>query len=455
MAEFARVVRRIPVGCSAWILVVVATAVLGAGSAVAAGSVAVPRLDALYPTLDALYLDLHRNPELSTQEKLTAAKLALRLREAGFEVTEEVGGHGIVGVLRNGAGPVVMLRTDMDALPVREETGLEYASRVVVKNAAGENVPVMHACGHDAHMASWVGAATVLAAAKDRWNGTLVFLGQPAEEVVQGAKRMIADGLFTRFPKPDYVLGIHVSNALPAGTIGVVSGPASAASNAVDITFYGKGGHGATPHRTVDPVVIAARAVVTLQTIVSREVDPFDAAVVTVGVMRAGSKRNVIPDEARLELTVRSYKPELQEKLLGAIERIARAEAAAAGANRAPDVRVIAEEASEVVVNDPELAARLTSALRRVLGEERVVPAEPVTTSEDFGMLGRVAAAPSIQFRIGACEAEALAKAKAAGTLPPGPHNSNFAPVREPTIRAGVELFAVTVMELMGGHAAK
>ena len=456
MAGSTRGLHRIMAGGRRILVLALAVSIgLGATPAAAAKSVGFPKLDAIYPDLDTLYLELHRNPELSTQEKHTAARLAQRLRDAGFEVTEEVGGHGIVGVLRNGAGPVVMLRTDMDALPVKEETGLPYASHVMAKNAAGEEVPVMHACGHDAHMASWIGAAMLLAAAKDRWSGTLVFLGQPAEEIVQGANRMIEAGLFTRFPKPDWVLGIHVSNALPAGTIGVVSGPASAASNAVDITFYGKGGHGATPHRTVDPVVIAARAVVTLQTIVAREVDPFDPAVVTVGVLRAGSKRNVIPDEARLELTVRSYKPEVQQKLLASIARIAKAEAAAAGAPREPEVRVIPEEASEVVVNDPVLAARLMQALQRQLGEARVVPAEPVTTSEDFGTLGRVAGAPSIQFRIGACEAQALERAKAAGTLPPGPHNSNFAPVREPTIRAGVEAFAASVLELLGKQAAK
>src|SRR5258706_7238707 len=310
-------------------------------------------LDALYPDLDAFYIDLHKTPELSLHEEKTSAKLVARLKALGFEVTEHVGGYGVVGVLRNGRGPTVLVRTDMDALPIKEQTGLPYASSVTAKNEAGETVPVMHACGHDIHMTSFVGAAALLARTKNRWSGTLVFVGQPAEEMLQGAEAMIRDGLLTRFPKPDYVIGMHDTNFIPAGQIGVIAGPASAASNAVDITFYGRGGHGAQPHRTIDPVVMAARAVVTLQTIVARDVNPFDPAVVTVGTFHGGTKRNIIPDEAKLELTVRSYKPEVQNQLLAAIERIAKAEAAASGAPRAPAVVVDPKEASEVVFNDP------------------------------------------------------------------------------------------------------
>ena len=415
----------------------------------AAGPPELAGLDALYPSLDALYIDLHQNPELSLHEEKTAAKMAARLRDLGFEVTEHVGGYGVVGVLRNGTGPVVLVRTDMDALPVKEQTGLAYASTVTTKNDAGETQPVMHACGHDIHMTSWVGAATLLARAKDRWHGTLVFVGQPAEEVVHGAEAMIKDGLYTRFPKPDFVLGLHDTNLLPAGQIGIVSGPSSAASNAVDITFYGKGGHGAAPHRTVDPILIAARTVVTLQTIVAREVDPFDPAVVTVGTFHAGSKRNIIGDEAKLELTVRSYKPEVQKQLLAAIERIAKAEAAAARAPKEPSVVVLPDQASEVVVNDPALAARLMAALRRSLGNANVVPDEPVTTSEDFGVFGRVASVPSIQLRVGSVEPGEFARAKAEGKLAPGLHTSGFAPDREPTIRGGVAAFTLSVMELL------
>ncbi len=410
-------------------------------------------IDALYPELDALYLDLHRNPELSLHEEKTAAKLAARLRALGFEVTERVGGFGVVGVLRNGAGPTVLVRTDMDALPMREQTGLPYASTATAKNDAGETVPVMHACGHDIHMASWVGAAALLARARDRWRGTLAFVGQPAEEVLSGADSMVKDGLFSRFPKPDFVIGLHDTQVLPSGQIGLVSGPASAASNAVDITFYGRGGHGAAPHRTIDPLLIAARAVVTLQSIVSREVNPFDPAVVTVGTFHAGSKRNIIADDAKIELTVRSYKPEVQKQLLAAIERIAKAEAAAGRAPREPAVVVDPREASEVVVNDPALVARLASALRRALGEANVVSTDPVASSEDFGVFGRVAGVPSVQLRVGAAEPGEFARAKAAGKLPPGPHNSAFAPDRERTIRTGVAAFTVSVLELLARPA--
>jgi amidohydrolase len=410
-------------------------------------------LDALYPSLDALYIDLHKNPELSLHEGTTAAKLASQLRDLGFEVTEHVGGNGVVGVLKNGAGPTVLVRTDMDALPIKEQTGLKYASTVVFKSDAGESVPVMHACGHDIHMASWVGAATLLAHSKDRWHGTLVFVGQPAEEVVQGAQAMISDGLLTRFPRPDFAFAIHDTNLLPAGQIGVLGGPVYAASNAVDITFYGKGGHGAAPHLTIDPLLIAARTVVTLQTIVAREVNPFDSAVVTVGTFHAGTKRNVIADEAKIELTVRSYKPEVQKHLLQSIERIAKAEAAAAGAPREPSVVVIAKEASEVVFNDPALAARIKSALVRALGEANVVTAEPSSASEDFGAFGRAAGVPSIMLRVGAIEPGEFAAAKVAGKTLPGPHSPLFAPDRERTIRTAVAAFTVSVLELLGQPA--
>src|SRR5882762_683045 len=313
---------------------------LGIRGALAGAPPELSRLDAVYASLDALYQDLHRNPELSNHEEKTASKMAGRLRELGFEVTEHVGGHGVVGVLRNGTGQTVLVRTDMDALPIKEQTGLPYASTVTSKNDAGETVPVMHACGHDIHMASWVGAATLLAAAKDRWRGTLVFVGQPAEEVVSGAKAMTKDPSWSRFPKPDFAIAIHDSSLQPAGQVGLLSGHAFANLDSVDITFHGKGGHGAYPHRTVDPVLMAARAVVTLQSIVAREVNPLDPAVVTVGTFHAGTKRNIIPDDAKLELTVRSYKPEVQKQLLAAIARIAKAEAAAAGATREPTVFV-------------------------------------------------------------------------------------------------------------------
>jgi hippurate hydrolase len=406
-------------------------------------------LDAIYPEIESLYMDLHRNPELSGHEEKTSSKLAARLRALGFEVTERVGGYGIVAVLKNGAGPTVMVRTDMDALPIEEQTGLPYASTTSIKNDAGETVPVMHACGHDIHMACWVGAASLLARAKERWSGTLVFVGQPAEEVVQGAELMIKDGLLTRFPKPDFVLGMHDTSLIPAGQISVMAGPAFAASNAVDITFYGKGGHGAAPQFTIDPLLIAARAVVALQTIVSREVNPFEPAVVTVGTFNAGTKRNIISDHAKIQLTVRSFKPEVQKQLLTAIDRIARAEAVAGDSPREPVVFVDPMEASEVVYNDPEMAARLTTALQRGIGEANVVPHPPVTGSEDFGAFGSAAGAPSIFLALGAVEPSIFAEATAAGKLLPGPHSPLFAPDRERTIRTGVAALTLSVLDLL------
>jgi hippurate hydrolase len=410
-------------------------------------------LEAIHPAIDTLYIDLHRNPELSLQEEKTAAKLAARLRELGYEVTERVGGHGVVGVLRNGTGPVVMIRTDLDALPIREATGLPYASTVEARNPAGDTVPVMHACGHDVHMASWVGAATLLVRERASWRGTLVLIGQPAEEILNGAAAMIDDGLLTRFPRPDVVLGLHVSSSIPAGQVGVPSGPVSAASNGVDITIHGRGGHGAAPHLAVDPLLIAARTVVTLQTIVAREVNPLDPAVVTVGTLHAGTKRNIIADEATLQLTVRSYKPEVQQQLLTAIQRITAAEAAAANAPRPPEVRIDPAETSEVVVNDPALSARLEAALRRGLGDANVAAHGPVMASEDFGVYGRVAGVPSVQLRVGAPAPGAFASARAAGRYPPGPHNSGFAPDRARVLRAGTAALTLSALELLGPGA--
>ncbi|MEN9704597.1 MAG: hypothetical protein RLZZ393_476 [Pseudomonadota bacterium] len=405
-------------------------------------------LDAAYPAMDAMYRDIHQHPELSGQEVQTAAKLAAALRALGFEVTEKIGGHGIVGVLRNGPGPTVMVRTELDALPVREQTGLPYASTVSVKNDAGETVPVMHACGHDIHMASWLGAATLLAKSRKDWKGTLVFIGQPAEEGVAGAERMVRDGLMTRFPKPDYVLAIHDTNLLPAGQVDAISGPASAASSSVDITFHGRGGHGALPHLAVDPVLIASRFVVALQSVIAREVNPLDPAVITVGTFNAGTRRNVIPDEATVQLTVRSYKPAVQEHLLAAIARIARAEAAAGAAPREPTVTVLPDR-SEVVYNDPAMASRLKAALADGLGAGNVQSIEPTTASEDFGVFGRVAGAPSVQLRLGAVEPKLFETLKGKGQLAPGVHTAQFSPDREPTLRTGAKALVLAVVELL------
>ncbi len=405
-------------------------------------------LDAVYPSLDALYQDLHRTPELSLHEERTAAKMAARLRELGFEVTEKVGGTGVVGVLRNGRGPTVLLRTELDALPVKEETGLAYASQVTTKDESGATVPVMHACGHDIHMTSWVGAATLLARGKARWRGTLVMMGQPAEERVQGARAMIADGLFKRFPRPDFAVAIHDSPLFAAGQVGHRPGFAMANVDTVELTIYGKGGHGAAPHQTIDPVVIASRTVLTLQTLVSREVNPTDPAVVTVGSIHGGTKSNIVPDEVKLQITVRSYKDEVQKHLLAGIARIAKAEAAAAGAPRSPTVTVN-EDSAHATWNDPALDARLTRVLERTLGKDNVVEAAPLMVAEDFSELSR-AKIPAVQIWVGAGEPAALKKAAAEGTMLPGLHSSKFAPDRERTIRTGVTVLTASALELLG-----
>lgn len=397
-----------------------------------------------------LYLRVHRDPELSGAEQRTAGLFAAALASAGLAVSRGVGGHGVVAVLRNGPGPTVMLRAELDALPVREETGLPYASTATARDAEGHDVPVMHACGHDIHMTSWVGVATLLTGLKPRWHGTLVMVGQPAEETVSGARAMLDDGFLRRFPRPDFAIAIHDTHLLPAGQIGLTPGFAMTNTNAVDITFYGKGGHGATPHVTVDPILMAARAVVTLQAIVAREINPLDPAVITVGTFHAGTKRNIIPDTAKLELTVRSYKPEVQKHLLAAIARIAKAEAEAAGAPREPTVFANPDQSAPSLYNDPALIDRLGAALRSALGPQNVVASEPIMPSEDFGSFGRAAGIPSALVWVGAVEPAAFTKAKAAGTTVPGVHTAGFAPDREPTIRTGIATLTLSVLELLG-----
>ena len=401
----------------------------------------------LWPELKPLYEDLHAHPELSFQETATAAKMAEHLKGLGFEVTTGVGRTGVVGILKNGAGPTVMLRTELDALPVEEKTGLPYASKATAKNAAGETVPVMHACGHDVHMTAWIGAATMLANDRKNWSGTLMMVGQPAEEVGGGASGMLADGLFTRFPKPDVALAIHDSDALPAGTVGIKAGPLLASADSVDIVVYGKGGHGARPNNTIDPIVIAAKIVLGLQTLVSRENDPFDPAVVTVGSIHGGTKHNIIPDEVRMQLTVRAYKPEVRERLLRGIERIARAEAMAANAPKPPDVTV--SDGTPVTVNDAALAMRVATALRKALGEARVREAVPITAAEDFSRYAE-AGVPILMMWVGAVNPEMLERAKRDGTMLPGLHSTLFAPEAEATIMTGVEALVTAAREVLG-----
>jgi amidohydrolase len=411
---------------------------------------ALPGLDALYPSLDALYRDLHQHPELSLHEEKTAAKLAARLRALGYDVTEHVGGTGIVAVLRNGKGPTVLVRTELDGLPIKEATGLPYASVDTFTDDKGTVIPVMHACGHDVHMTSWVGAATLLANAKNTWRGTLVFVGQPAEEIGSGARTMVEDGFLKRFPHPDYSIAVHDSGFYAAGQVAVVSGFTAANVDMVDVTIYGKGGHGALPQLTIDPVVIAARTVVTLQTIVAREVNPLDPAVVTVGSIHGGTKHNIIPDEVKLQLTVRSYKPEVQKQLLLAIERIAKAEATAARAPKEPAVVVLKEQSALALYNDPKVTERLTAALRRGLGNAAVVDGQPLMASEDFGVFGRAADVPSVYIFLGAAEPAAFAKSKQTGVLVPNVHSALFAPDRVATLRTGTSALTLSALELLG-----
>ena len=402
--------------------------------------------DPLWPILEPLYQDLHAHPELSNQESATAAKLAARLKRLGFDVTTGVARTGVVAVLRNGPGKTVMLRTELDALPVEEKTGLPYASKATAKNPAGETVSVMHACGHDVHMSAWVGAAMTLANDRKSWHGTLVMIGQPAEEMGGGAKAMLDDGLFTRFPKPDFVIAIHDSDALPAGTVGIKGGPLLASADSVDIVVYGKGGHGARPHKTVDPIVIAAKIVLSLQTLVSRENDPFDPAVITVGSIHGGTKHNIIPDEVRMQLTVRAYKPEVRDRLLKGIERIARAEGEAANAPKAPDVTV--SDGTPVTVNDDALAARVGTALRKSLGDARVREAVPITASEDFSRYAE-SGVPILMMWVGAVNPETFERARRDGTVLPGLHSSLFAPDPEPTIMTGVDALVGAAREVL------
>lgn len=404
-------------------------------------------LDGLYPELDKLYLDLHQSPELSLHEEKTSAKMASQLRALGFEVAERVGGYGVVGVLKNGKGPTILVRADMDGLPVEEKTGFSYASKVTVKDDSGATVPVMHACGHDIHMTSWVGAATLLAKDKGHWRGTLVMIAQPAEERGGGAAAMLKDGLFTRFPKPDFAISFHDSASQPAGKISVTSGWACANVDSVDIVIFGRGGHGAYPSSTVDPVVIAARIVVALQTLVSRENSPFDPAVVTVGSIHGGAKHNIIPDEVRLQLTVRSFKDEVRKRLLAGIERIAKAEAAAASAPREPTVTV--SESTPSMYNDPVLARRLSAAMAKAFGESNVIDGQPVMGGEDFSEFGR-AGVPAVQFEVGAVPLAKYEAAKAGGAPLPSLHSSLFGPDREPTIRAATLALTVAALELLG-----
>lgn len=403
---------------------------------------ALAHLTDLLPNLEALYKDIHAHPELSMHETRTANIAAERLRAAGFDVTTGVGKTGVVGLLRNGDGPVVMLRADMDALPVKETTGLPYASTATATDSDGKSVPVAHACGHDMHVTCLVGAATLLAQNRDAWHGTLLAIFQPGEEIGQGAQAMIDDGLFKRFPKPAVVLGQHVMVG-SAGEIGVRAGVITSAADSMQIQMFGRGAHGSMPQASVDPVVMAAATVMRLQTIVSREVAPTEAAVVTVGVLHAGDKENVIPDNAIIKLNVRTFDAGVRKRVLAAIKRIANAEADASGAPKPPAFTPLDRYA--LVTNDARATRRVTDAFRKYFSDQRVVETEPTSASEDFGLYGTESHTPSVFWFVGCTDPAIYAKAKAAGKLNeiPTNHNPSFAPVIHPTLETGIEALVV------------
>src|SRR5579872_5268924 len=398
-------------------------------------------LPALSPDLESVYKDIHSHPELSMQENRTAGIAAERLRAAGYEVTTGVGKTGVVGVLSNGDGPTVMLRADMDALPVREATGLPYASNVTA-DQDGKTVPVMHACGHDMHVTWLIGAATVLARNRDSWRGTVIPLFQPAEETSAGAQAMINDGLFKRFPKPTAILGQHVMVG-SSGVIGTRPGVITSAGDSFEIRMFGRGAHGSMPQASIDPVVMAAATVLRLQTIVSREIAPTEAAVVTVGSLQAGTKENVIPDEAVIKLNVRTFDEGVRKRVLAAIERIVNAEAEASRAPRKPEISPL--DHYPLVKNDPEATKRLVEAFRSYFPADRVKDTQPTAASEDFGSFGTEWHVPSVFWFVGGTDPETYAKAEESGTIAdiPTNHNPRFAPVIHPTLETGVEAMVV------------
>ena len=405
------------------------------------------------------YKMLHGAPELSHREEKTSSFFASQLRTLGYEVTERIGkyersewvGYGVVAILKNGAGPTVLVRTELDALPVDEKTGLPYASRLKTKNDMGQEVGVMHACGHDIHMTTLLGTARMLSELKDRWQGTLVLIGQPAEETIDGARAMLRDGLYTKFPKPNYTIALHDNAELEAGKVGYTPGYALASSTAVDIKIRGLGGHGSKPESTKDPVVVAAEVIMALQTIVSRENSPLDPAVVTVGSIHGGTRYNIIPDEVDLQLTVRAYKEDVRQRVLTAIERITKGIALAAGIpdDRAPIVKISETEVTAATYNEPQLTERLAATFRIALGDENVVKIPAAMASEDFGYLSLDQKIPATIFWLGAVDPVKVRQSKETGTPLPSLHSPLFAPLPEPTLRTGVKAMTSAVLDLM------
>lgn len=417
------------------------------------------KVDALMPSLLDTYKDLHRNPELSHKEQHTSAKLAADLRKLGYDVTEHVGrykdgsqSYGIVAILKNGPGKRLLVRSDLDALPVEEKTGLDYASHARSTNAEGADVGVMHACGHDIHMTVLLGFATRMAAEKSRWHGTLMLIGQPSEETIDGARAMLDDHLYERFGKPDFVLAEHDSSEYPAGSIALKPGPLLASSTSIDVVMRGKGSHGAQPQASIDPVVMAAEFIVELQTIVSRQNNPQQPAVITVGQIHGGTKRNIIPDEVRMGLTMRAYDEQTRLKMIEGIRRIANGVAVGYGVapDRMPLIEVSQSEITPATLNDPGFEAQLETAAKQALGPEHVLPAHAIMSSEDFGQFRLENTLPGVMFWVGAADPAKLAAAEKAGTALPGVHSALFAPVPEPTIRTGVTAMTAMAIDLLG-----
>jgi amidohydrolase len=416
--------------------------------------------DADLPSLLAIYKDIHAHPELSGHEERTASLIAKELRAAGCQVTEHLGkyedaklkGYGVVGVMKNGEGATVLVRTDMDALPVGEETGLPYASKVVTKNDEGKDVNVMHACGHDAHIAAFIGTARALSKLKNQWHGTILFVAQPAEETGNGARALLKDGLYDRFGKPNFALGFHDKADLETGRIGVTEGYTYANVDSVDVTVRGVGGHGAYPYKTKDPIVLAAEMINNWQTIASRENNPLDPIVVTVGSIHGGTKHNIIPDEVKMQLTVRTYKAETRARVLAAIERIAKGIAAAGGVppDRAPIVSVSKDKFTPATYNNPELTKHLVAVWKKSLGNENVKIVDATMGGEDFSEYSLPDySIPAVDFHIGAVEPAKIAEYKQAGKELPTLHSSKFAPVPEPTLRVGIIGMTSAVLELI------
>ncbi len=413
------------------------------------------------PSLLTIYKDVHSHPELSTQEKRTSEMVAKELKAAGCEVTDHIGkydrpgltGYGIVGVMKNGDGPVVLVRTDMDALPVEEETGLPYASKVMAKNNAGEEVHVMHACGHDVHIATFIGVARAMAKLKDHWHGTILFVAQPAEEAFGGARAMLKDGLYTRWPKPNFALGFHDKADLESNHIGVTPGYTYANCDSVNVTVLGVGGHGAYPHKTKDPIMLSAEMINMWQTIASREINPIDSVVVTVGSIHGGTKNNIIPNEVKMQLAVRTYKSEVREQVLAAVERIAKGCAVAGGwpEDKMPKVEVLKKEFVPSTYNNPELTKRLVDVWKQSLGVNNVEIVDPTMGGEDFAEYSLPDhSIPAVDFHVGAVAPEKIAASKKPGAPPlPSLHSSKFAPVPDPTIRTGVIAMTSAVLDLM------